>query len=66
MFLVHLHSCNYVLQNYFYVMFVVCMMVLLLVETIDNPFANIFVQQWVLLWIVSLFVVALDFLILEL
>ena len=33
-------------------MFVVFMMVLLLVGTLDNPFANIFVQQRVLLWIV--------------
>ena len=47
-------------------MFVVCMMVLLLVGTMNDPFANIFVQQTVLLWFVWLFVVALDFLILEL
>ena len=52
LFLVHLHSCNYVLRNYFYVMFVVCKIVLLLVETLDNPLVNIFEQQRVLLWIV--------------
>ena len=63
---VHIHSCNYVLQNYFYVRFVVCMMVLLLVETLDNPFVNVFVQRKVLLWIVKLFAVALGFLVLEL
>ena len=42
------------------------MMNLLLVETFGNPFVNIFVQQSVLLLIVWLFVVTLDFLILEL
>ena len=33
-------------------MFVVCMMVLLLVETFGNPFVKIFVQPRLLLWIV--------------
>ena len=64
--MVNLNSYNYVVQNYFYVMFVVCMMVLLLFGSFGNPLANIFVQQRVLLWVVLFFVVALDFLILEL
>ena len=50
--LTYLHSYNYVQRNYFYVMFFVCMMVLLLFETFGNPFANFFGQQRVSLWIV--------------
>ena len=46
-------------------MFVVRMMVLLLLGTLDNPFVDTFVQQRVLLWIVRLFVVALSFLIFD-
>ena len=35
-----LHSYNYVLRNYFFVMFFVYMMFLLLVKTLGSPFVN--------------------------
>ena len=61
LFLIYLHRYNYVLQNCFYVMIVVYMMVLLVVETLANPLMKIFEQRSVLLWIVYLFVVTLGF-----
>ena len=51
-FLIYLHSYNYVQQNYFYDMFFVYMMSLLLVELFGNPFVSISQQQRVLLWVV--------------
>ena len=61
MFLNYLHSYNYVLRSYFYVMFFVYMIVLFLVEMFGNPIVSFSEQQRVLLWIVWLFVVLLGF-----